>query len=176
MHAFRKEHDSLGEVLVPIDAYYGCQTLRAIENFQITGELIHKYPSLISALAQVKKAAALANNDLGLLSNEKKEAISICCDELVNGALLDQFLVDCIQGGAGTSTNMNANEVICNRALELMGHEKGEYQYLHPNNDVNMSQSTNDVYPTALRIALINELKNMVVSITYLCDCIDKKS
>lgn len=176
MHAFRKEHDSLGEVLVPIDAYYGCQTLRAIENFQITGELIHKYPSLISALAQVKKAAALANNDLGLLSNEKKEAISICCDELVNGALLDQFLVDCIQGGAGTSTNMNANEVICNRALELMGHEKGEYQYLHPNNDVNMSQSTNDVYPTALRIALINELKNMVVSITYLCDCIDKKA
>lgn len=176
MHEFRKERDSLGEVLVPIEAYYGCQTLRAVENFQITGEVIGKYPSLITSLAQVKQAAALANNKLGLLSDKKKDAISAACNEIINGELLDQFVVDCIQGGAGTSTNMNANEVICNRALELMGHEKGEYQYLHPNNDINMSQSTNDVYPTALRIALIKELKNLIISISYLCDTIDKKA
>lgn len=176
MHTFRKEHDSLGELLVPADAYYGCQTLRAIENFQITGDSINKYPSLITALAQVKKAAALANNKLGLLSDKKQEAISAACDDIIQGALIDQFLVDCIQGGAGTSTNMNANEVICNLGLEKMGYNKGDYQYLHPNNDINMSQSTNDVYPTALRIALIHELRDMIVSLAYLCDTIDKKA
>lgn len=159
--AYRQEHDSLGELPVPAEAYYGCQTLRALESYAITGDPISKCPSLITALAQVKKAAALANNDLGVLADDKANAIVRACNEIIRGELLGEFVVDCVQGGAGTSTNMNANEVICNRALELMGHAKGEYDYLHPNNDVNMSQSTNDVYPTAFRVALINELKLM---------------
>lgn len=159
--AYRQEHDSLGELPVPAEAYYGCQTLRALESYAITGDPISKCPSLITALAQVKKAAALANNDLGVLPDDKADAIVRACNEIIRGELLTEFVVDCVQGGAGTSTNMNANEVICNRALELMGHAKGEYDYLHPNNDVNMSQSTNDVYPTAFRVALINELKLM---------------
>lgn len=152
MQEFRKEHDSLGELSVPADAYYGCQTVRALENYCITGDTISKNVTLIKALAQVKKAAARANNGLGLLPDEKLDAIVAACDEVIlDDALIDEFVVDCVQGGAGTSTNMNANEVLCNRALEIMGHKKGEYQYLHPNNDLNMSQSTNDVYPTAFR-------------------------
>jgi len=161
MRAIRLEHDSLGEMPVPATAYYGCQTMRALDSYQITGEPISRLPSLIKALAQVKKAAALANCELELLSEEKCLAITKACNEIIDGALLNEFVVDCVQGGAGTSTNMNANEVICNRALELMGHKKGEYDFLHPNNDVNMSQSTNDVYPTAFRIALIYELRYM---------------
>ena len=162
MQEFRKEHDSLGELSVPADAYYGCQTVRALDNYAITGDPISKNTSLIRALAQVKKASARANNGLGLLPDEKLEAILAACDEVIASETLhSEFVVDCVQGGAGTSTNMNANEVLCNRALELMGHGKGEYQYLHPNNDLNMSQSTNDVYPTAFRVALIEELKLM---------------
>ena len=162
MQEFRKEHDSLGELSVPADAYYGCQTVRALDNYAITGDTISKNTNLIRALAQVKKAAARANNGLGLLPDEKLDAIVAACDEVIESeALHSSFVVDCVQGGAGTSTNMNANEVLCNRALEIMGHQKGEYQYLHPNNDLNMSQSTNDVYPTAFRVALIEELKLM---------------
>jgi len=153
--AFRIEHDLLGYEQVPADAYYGIQTQRAVENFDISGVPISHFPQLIRALAMVKKAAALANEQLGNLDPKKCKAICAACDEVIDGKLLDQFPVDLIQGGAGTSTNMNANEVIANRGLEIMGHKKGEYQYLHPNNDVNMSQSTNDVYPTAARLAIV---------------------
>ena len=150
----RREHDLLGERAVPASAYYGVHTLRALENFAITGTPISIYPDLIAALACVKEAAALANNELGLLDDRKAHAIAQACEEVRNGTLLEEFVVDVIQGGAGTSTNMNANEVIANRALELMGHQRGDYQYLHPLEDVNMSQSTNDVYPTAVKVAL----------------------
>ena len=136
------------------EAYYGVHTLRALENFPITGVSISIYPDLVIALACVKQAAALANNELSLLDDAKAQAIVKACEEIREGGLLEEFLVDVIQGGAGTSTNMNANEVIANRALELMGRKRGEYEYLHPVEDVNMSQSTNDVYPTAIKVAL----------------------
>jgi aspartate ammonia-lyase len=151
---FRREHDLLGERDVPAEAYYGIHTLRALENFPITATPISIYPELVVALACIKEAAALANNELGLLTDDKARAISAACGEIRKGEWLDDFVVDVIQGGAGTSTNMNANEVIANRALEIIGHDKGEYQYLHPLEDVNMSQSTNDVYPTAIKLAL----------------------
>lgn len=150
----RREHDLLGTRAIPLDAYYGVHTVRALENFPITGTPISIYPDLVTALACVKQAAALANNELRLLDDEKAQAIAAACEEIRKGRLLDEFVVDVIQGGAGTSTNMNADEVIANRALELMGHEKGEYQFLHPVEHVNMSQSTNDVYPTAVKLAL----------------------
>ena len=149
----RREQDLLGEREIPAHRYYGVQTLRAVENFPITGITIAQYPLLINAIAAVKHAAALANRDLELLAPEQTEAIVRACEEVQRGALHDQFVVDVIQGGAGTSTNMNANEVIANRALELLGRSRGEYDVLHPNNHVNLSQSTNDVYPTSLRIA-----------------------
>ncbi|MGO4330816.1 aspartate ammonia-lyase [Cupriavidus sp. 2TAF22] len=150
---FRTEHDLLGDREVPADVYYGVHTLRAVENFPITGTPISIYPELIKALAYIKQAAALANHELGLLDEPRCDAIVAACAELLGGKLHDQFVVDVIQGGAGTSTNMNANEVIANRALELLGHNKGEYQYLHPNEQVNIGQSTNDVYPSALKVA-----------------------
>jgi aspartate ammonia-lyase len=151
---YRREHDLLGERSVPANAYYGVHTLRALENFPITGTPISIYPDLVSALACVKEAAALANNALGLLDDDKTQAIADACEEVRKGTLLEEFVVDVIQGGAGTSTNMNANEVIANRGLEILGHQRGEYQYLHPVEHVNMSQSTNDVYPTAVKLAL----------------------
>ena len=130
-------------------------TLRALENFPITGIPIGTSPFLVEALAAVKEAAATANHDLGLLDDERFAAIRDACEEIRSGALHDEFIVDVIQGGAGTSTNMNANEVIANRALELMGHKKGDYHVIHPNEHINLSQSTNDVYPTAIKIAII---------------------
>ena len=152
--ATRSEHDLLGDLAVPADAYYGVHTLRAVENFPITGTTISMYPDLIQALACIKQAAALANHELELLEAGRTGAIVKACDEIRAGKLHDQFVVDVIQGGAGTSTNMNANEVIANRALEILGHRRGEYQFLHPNEHVNLSQSTNDVYPTAVKVAL----------------------
>lgn len=151
--SFRTEHDLLGDREVPAQAYYGVHTLRAVENFPITGTPISIYPELIKALACIKQSAALANHELGLLDEARCNAIVKACAELLDGKLHEQFVVDVIQGGAGTSTNMNANEVIANRALELLGHRKGEYQFLHPNEQVNIGQSTNDVYPSALKIA-----------------------
>ena len=151
--ASRLEHDLLGARHLPEHAYYGIHTLRALENFPISGAPISVYPELIRALACVKQAAAEANAELGLLPEAKRQAIVAACTEIRAGALHEQFVVDVIQGGAGTSTNMNANEVIANRALELMGHPRGDYQHLHPHQDVNLSQSTNDVYPTALKLA-----------------------
>jgi aspartate ammonia-lyase len=153
-HAVRHEHDLLGNRAVPAEAYYGIHTLRALENFSITGMPISIYPDLVHALACVKQAAALANNELSLLDDTKAQAIVTACKEIREDKLLEEFVVDVIQGGAGTSTNMNANEVIANRGLELMGRRRGEYEHLHPVEDVNMSQSTNDVYPTAVKVAL----------------------
>ncbi|MBK9097609.1 MAG: aspartate ammonia-lyase [bacterium] len=151
----RSEHDLLGDREVPNEVYYGVQTLRAIENFNISGVTLNFHPVIIQALAMVKMAAAKTNNELGLLSKPVADAIVQACSEIINGKLHTHFIVDMIQGGAGTSTNMNANEVIANRALEILGYEKGEYKYCHPNNHVNLSQSTNDAYPTSVKIALI---------------------
>ena len=151
----RIEHDLLGEREVPAAAYYRVQTVRALENFHITGVPIRQYPEMIQALAMVKLAAARANHDLGELDPEVFAAIDTACQEIIGGKLHAQFQVDVIQGGAGTSVNMNANEVIANRALELMGHEKGQYEHCDPHDHVNCSQSTNDVYPSALHIAII---------------------
>lgn len=153
--ATRREHDLLGDLDVPAEAYYGIQTLRAQENFHITGVPLSHFPKLIIALAQVKRAAARANHRLGALEDDQAAAIEQACQEIAEGALHDHFVVDMIQGGAGTSTNMNANEVIANRALEILGHPRGAYEHLHPNNHVNLGQSTNDVYPTAVRLAML---------------------
>jgi aspartate ammonia-lyase len=157
----RIEHDLLGDREVPDEALYGIQTLRALENFPITGVPLREFPSLIDALAAVKEAAALANADLGLLSEELAELIARAAREIRAGRHHEHFLVDMIQGGAGTSTNMNANEVIANRALELLGRPRGEYQSVHPNNHVNLSQSTNDVYPTAIKLALHSQIEGL---------------
>jgi aspartate ammonia-lyase len=150
----RIEHDLLGELAVPADAYYGVQTARALENFHISGVELRLYPNLIQAFAMVKLAAALANYECGQFSREILNGIEGACQELMDGKLHDQFLLDVLQGGAGTSTNMNANEVIANRALELMGHTKGEYEHCDPHDHVNCSQSTNDAYPSALHIGM----------------------
>ncbi|MGZ8263905.1 MAG: aspartate ammonia-lyase [Burkholderiales bacterium] len=173
---FRREHDLLGERSVPVNAYYGVHTVRALENFAITGTPISVYPDLVVALACIKEAAALANNELGLLDDDKTRAITQACVDIRNGALLEEFVVDVIQGGAGTSTNMNANEVIANRGLELMGHGKGEYQHLHPVEHVNMSQSTNDVYPTAIKVALHFGIRRLVAAMAELRAAFEAKA
>lgn len=157
----RTEHDLLGYREVPYEYYYGIQTLRAIENFNISGVQLNFHPVFIEALAMVKMASAKANYDLGLLSKPLADAIIKACEEVMNGKYTYHFVVDMIQGGAGTSTNMNANEVIANRALEIMGHQRGEYEYCHPNNHVNLSQSTNDAYPTSIKIALLKNNKKL---------------
>jgi aspartate ammonia-lyase len=149
----RIEHDLLGDREIPADAYFGVHTLRAVENFPITGLPISAYPDLVNALAAIKQAAARTNHELGLLAPRQAGAIEQACTEIRAGHLHGQFVVDVIQGGAGTSTNMNANEVIANLALERLGFAKGEYAELHPNEHVNLGQSTNDVYPTALKVA-----------------------
>ena len=159
----RREHDLLGERDVPHDALYGIQTLRAMENFAISGVELCEFPTLISAIASVKEAAAETNRELGLLSNEVADAIIAAARELRAGQHHEHFRVDMIQGGAGTSTNMNANEVIANRALELLNRQRGDYDAVHPNTHVNLSQSTNDVYPTAIKLAMhssIDDLKH----------------
>jgi len=176
MKTIRTEHDLLGERDVPADRYFGIHTLRATENFAITGITIAHYPRLIKSLAYIKKAAALTNRELGLLDPKIADAICRACDDILAGSLLDEFVVDVIQGGAGTSTNMNANEVIANRALELLGHEKGRYDILHPLNHVNMSQSTNDVYPTALRLTLSQKLDGLMAEMTHLRDAFARKA
>ncbi|AEE49320.1 aspartate ammonia-lyase [Haliscomenobacter hydrossis] len=171
----RLEHDLLGEKHLPIDAYYGIQTQRALENFKISGVTLQFFPEFIEGLVEVKKACALANYDLGALSDEVKNAIVAACDEIIAGKFHDQFKVDMIQGGAGTSTNMNANEVIANRALEIMGYKKGDYEHCHPNNHVNLSQSTNDAYPTALKIALIKCKAKLLVELVAITNSFRRK-
>jgi len=166
--AFRVEHDLLSDREVPADVYWGVHTLRAIENFPISGERIGHNPELVAALAAIKQAAALANSELGLLDAPRTDAIVRACVEIRAGALHDQFVVDVIQGGAGTSTNMNANEVVANSALEWMGHGKGDYHQLHPNEHVNLGQSTNDVYPTALKLAAWAQAQALLVAMAEL--------
>ncbi|UTW12796.1 aspartate ammonia-lyase [Marinobacterium rhizophilum] len=166
----RREKDLLGEAWVPKSAYYGIQTQRAQENFDLSGIKLSLFPQLIKALALVKMACAKANNQLELLDDTKTDAILAAGKALLAGQHHDQFIIDMIQGGAGTSTNMNANEVMANIALEYLGHERGEYSYLHPNNDVNMSQSTNDAYPTAVRLAILLRHGDLVKSLASLRD------
>src|SRR5258705_11489081 len=172
----RTEHDLLGDRAVPADAYYGIHTLRALENFPITGTAISIYPDLVTALACVKQAAAIANCELGLIDDRRSVAIRLACSEIREGKLHEEFVVDVIQGGAGTSSNMNANEVICNRALELLNHKKGEYQHLHPLDHVNLSQSTNDVYPTAIKVALNFGIRRLLVELGSLRKSFESKA
>ncbi|MEJ8548479.1 aspartate ammonia-lyase [Brevibacillus borstelensis] len=170
----RVEKDFLGEKEVPKHAYYGVQTLRALENFPITGYRIHE--SLIKAMAMVKKAAALANMETGQLNRRIGEAIVQAAQEIIDGSLHDQFIVDPIQGGAGTSINMNANEVIANRALEILGFEKGDYFQVSPNTHVNMSQSTNDAFPTAIHIAVLMMLDQLLATMDSLQESFSQKA
>ena len=164
----RMEKDFLGQKAIPPEAYYGVQTQRARENFKITDIPISLEPRMIQALGFVKKAAAMANMDLGVLPEDVGKAVVAACDAVIAGELNDQFVVDVIQGGAGTSTNMNANEVIANKAIELMGRSKGDYGLVHPNNHVNCSQSTNDAYPTAFRVALLLILPGLMDAVKSL--------
>ena len=172
---FRTESDLLGELQVPADAYYGVQTQRAIDNYKISCTHMNDYPEYIVAMAYVKWAAASANAELGALDPAIADAICKACREIVDGALRDQFPVDMMQGGAGTSVNMNANEVIANRALEIMGHKKGEYQYCSPNDHVNCAQSTNDAYPTAFRYTFVRMNKQLVNALQALIDAFRAK-
>jgi aspartate ammonia-lyase len=164
----RLEHDLLGERQIPVAALYGIHTLRALENFPITGTPIGVYPGLMQALAYVKEACALANHELGLLDDQRTAAIAQACQEIRAGQHHKHFVVDVIQGGAGTSTNMNANEVIANRALEILGFERGQYHEIHPLEHVNLSQSTNDVYPTAVKVALRFKIDKLVAAMEIL--------
>ncbi len=160
--ATRVETDSLGSLAIPADVYWGIHTARALDNFPITRRAIYNYPDLILALAVVKRAAARANAEIGVLDPVKARIIEQVCEEIEGGALHHEFCVGVIQGGAGTSTNMNTNEVIANRGLELMGFARGEYQHLHPIDDVNRSQSTNDVYPTAIKLAMVFGIQRLL--------------
>ena len=172
----RTEHDLLGEMEIPDDAWFGIQTQRAIENFSITGVPICHFPQLIEALAMVKQAAAFANHKTGELAKEKADAIIEACEDIIEGRLHDQFQVDLIQGGAGTSTNMNANEVIANLGLKKLGYAKGQYKKLHPNNDVNKSQSTNDAYPTAVRLGIVFATRPLISAVTQLKAAFEEKA
>lgn len=173
---YRAEQDSLGQREIYDHAYYGVQTKRAMENFAISGVSVSNFEHLIEGLAFVKKAAAMANNELNVLDREKADAICKACDELLEGKLHDHFTVDMFQGGAGTSTNMNANEVIANRGLELMGYRKGEYSHLHPNDHVNCSQSTNDAYPTGIKLAVLLSGRDLVRAMKELRNALQEKA
>lgn len=173
---YRVEKDFLGEKQVPEDAYYGVQTLRGKENFHISNMPVSREPYFVKAFGYVKKAAAMANRDLGVLDPKIAGAIMGACDRLIAGEMLDQFVTDFIQGGAGTSVNMNANEVIANLALESLGHKKGEYQYVNPNDHVNFGQSTNDVYPTAFHLGLILRLESYMETLGRLRDAFFAKA
>ncbi|MEO9469894.1 aspartate ammonia-lyase [Parasphingorhabdus sp.] len=173
---FRVEQDFLGAVEVPCNHYYGAETMRAIDNFPITGIPISKMPDLIMAMAWIKKAAAKTNKEAGDITPEQAGAIMAACDEIIAGKLHDEFCVDVIQGGAGTSTNMNVNEVIANRALEIMGHERGEYQYLHPKDHVNRCQSTNDVYATAIRLTVVQINNRLSEAVLFCADAFSAKA
>ena len=172
----RIEKDSLGASEIPANMYWGIHTLRALQNFPLTGIQISSYPTLVTAFAQIKHATVLANFDLGLIDEAKKNAMVQACREIEQGELLDQFVVDVIQGGAGASTNMNVNEVIANRALELLGHDRGAYSVIHPNRDLNMGQSISHVYPTAIKIAVIQTADDLLSSMEYLRNSLARKA
>ena len=169
----RKEHDFLGELEIPDEVYYGVQTTRAISNFKITGQKID--PDFVQAYAKVKKATVMANMSTGRMPKEVGEPLMQAADEIIAGKFLDQFPVDPIQGGAGTSVNMNVNEVLCNRALEIIGKPKGSYDIISPNNHANMAQSTNDTFPTSIKVCLSHKGKKLTASLTRLADELDKK-
>lgn len=172
----RREHDLLGERDVPADVFYGVQTLRSLENFTLSGKHVCDYPCFVKGLAVTKQAAAEANYELGLLEKPIYSAIVQACKEIADGALHREFVVDMIQGGAGTSTNMNANEVIANRALEIIGHKKGDYTVCHPNNHVNLAQSTNDAYPTGARMGICFNTPDLIEALTQLVSSFRKKA
>src|SRR5690554_166000 len=176
MDAFRTESDLLGELQIPENAYYGVQTQRALNNFKISTHKLEHYPEFIKSLAIVKLAAVETNFELGLIKENIKDAVSEACHELINGKFINQFPIDMIQGGAGTSVNMNANEVIANIALEKMGHPKGAYEYCSPNDHINRSQSTNDAYPTALKLALFQSSKKLTDALEKLFFALDRKA
>lgn len=171
----RKEHDFIGELEIPDNVYYGVQTFRAVDNFQMTGRKLKDYPFFVKAFAQIKKAAALANKEVGVLDADKADALAKAADRVIAGEFADQFVVDMIQGGAGTSTNMNVNEVLTNVALESMGHKKGEYQYLHPNDHTNLGQSTNDTYPSSIKVATWAKLGDLLKAMENLKKELEKK-
>src|SRR6187397_3704059 len=171
----RTESDLLGKKEVPFDAYYGVQTLRALENFQISGVKTNFYPDYVKAYAMVKLAAARANTEVGRMSKEKMDAIEKACQAVIDGKYHDQFLTDLYQGGAGTSANMNSCEVLANIALEMMGKKKGEYQFIEPHDDLNMGQSTNDVYPTAIHVALLLHNDKLIKEAQSLSQAFHKK-
>lgn len=173
---FRIERDSIGEIKIPADAYWGVNTARAVENFDIARRTISVYPDFLVAFAQVKQAAARANREIGVLDAEKAEYIDRACQDIIDGQLHDQFVVGVIQGGAGTSSNMNVNEVIANRALELAGREFGDYEFISPNDHVNASQSTNDTYPSAVKLGLVHSTQNLIAEYELLQDAIMKKA
>jgi aspartate ammonia-lyase len=173
MNSYRTDKDSLGDVQVPIDAYYGPFTVRASSQYKVTGERTHQ--NVIKAFVMIKKSAALANRNLKVLDKEKADAIVKASDEILGGALLDQFIVDAINSGAGTAINMNTNEVIANRALEILGHKKGEYDTLNPNDHVNMSQSSNDTFPTAMHIAILLNMREVKAALSGLVASLKKK-
>src|SRR4030095_153571 len=170
----RMERDSLGDRELPADVYYGIQTARAVENFPISGW--KPYPSLVTATIQIKKAAARVNAALGSLEPRIANAIESAADEVLSGSLRDQFVVDPFQAGAGTSHNMNANEVLANRAIEILGGQKGDYSIVHPNDHVNMAQSTNDVFPTAMRLAALEEVGAIIITLEKLSESLRGKS
>lgn len=174
MESYRLDKDSLGEVKVPSNAYYGPFTVRASNQYKVTGQKPHL--SMIKAFAMIKRSAALANKDLNILPAEKADAIVKACDEILSGNLLDQFIVDTINSGAGTAFNMNINEVIANRALEISGRSIGDYSFINPNDDVNMSQSSNDTFPTAMHMALLMNMKGVIDSLRSLIMALEKKS
>ncbi len=175
MTTHRTEKDLLGEKQIPKDSYLGIQSIRGLENFPITGIPISHYPEFIRAMAYTKKAAALANAELGELEPSLAEAIAAACDDIIDGRLHEHFSSDVLQGGGGTTANMNANEIIANRALEILGHEKGQYRFLHPNIHVNMGQSTNDAYPTAIRVALHLKLTLLLGQMAILQNALARK-
>lgn len=172
---FRVESDLLGELQVPAEAYYGVQTQRAINNYKISGKHMCDYPEYVKAIAYVKLAAAEANHELGQLPDDVADAMCRACREIIDGKFHENFVTDMVQGGAGTSVNMNANEVIANRALELMGYEKGDYQHCWPNDHCNCGQSTNDVYPTTIRLTFIEMNKQLVAALERLVSSFRKK-
>lgn len=172
---FRVESDLLGELQVPAEAYYGVQTQRGINNYHISRKKMRDYPEFVNAIAYVKLAAVQANHSLGVINDEISGAISQACREILEGKLHENFPIDMMQGGAGTSVNMNVNEVIANRALEIMGHQKGEYQYCYPNDHCNCGQSTNDVYPTTIRLTFILLNKRLVESLTRMINALRDK-
>ena len=172
----RTEKDLLGMKEVPFHCYYGVQTLRAVENFNLSAHKLSHFPIFIQALAMVKSACVEANFKLNKIEENKYKAIQHSCQQLINGSYHNQFPIDMIQGGAGTSTNMNANEVIANRALEILGKPKSSYDIIHPNNHINMSQSTNDVYPTAIKLTLHELIYKLKESLRFLRDCFEEKS